>query len=140
MATRSFSASLKHFRDMTTANMLKVAKNSISDVVVAAQTTQRGIGQGADGFEVGKIPVDTSELVNSLTVDGATGADAYAVGIGNMELGDVLRFAWTAPHALPMELGFTAANGRQVPGRHFVGANAARFEEFVAARAAEVRK
>lgn len=138
--SKSFTAQIEDFAKLTKTNMEYVAKQSIQDVLEAAQTTQLGMTKGATSFEVGKIPVAEAELVNSLTSEGATGADSYTVAIAGMEIGDVLRFAWTASHAMPMELGFTAKNGRQVPGRHFVGANAARFSEFVKAREAEVSK
>lgn len=141
MAT-TFTAQIERFAEMAKADMLYVAKSSISDVLVAAQTTQIGITQGATSFEVGKIPVgETAELVNSLSVDGgAEGELAYVTAISGMDLGDTLRFAWSAPHAMPIEAGWTAVNGTNVLGRHFVGANAARFSEFVAGRVAEVKK
>lgn len=137
---RKFTASLEQFRDLTVRNMEYVMRQSISDVLVGAQTTQIGITQGAESFEVGKIPVgDTAELVNSLTVDGATGPASYEVAIAGMELGEEKRFAWTAPHAMPIEQGWTTSTGRNVPGRHFVSHNAAKFPEHVRRRAAEVR-
>jgi len=74
MAGKSFSAQLADFEQMTVRNLKYVASESIQDVVEAAQTPQRGIGQGATGFVEGKIPVDTSELINSLTSDGVKGA------------------------------------------------------------------
>ncbi len=112
---------------------------SISDVMEGAQQTQIGFGQGATSFEVGKIPVDTGELVNSLTVDGAKGADV-TVAIAGLEIGDTMRFAWTAPHALPIEMGWTTSTGRNVPGRFFMSTNAAKFPEHVNRRAAEVKR
>jgi hypothetical protein len=135
---RTFTASLEAFRDLTMQNMRYVATEAIQDVLEAAQTPQPSVTRTGT-FETGKIPVDTSELINSLSVEGATGPDAYVTAIAGLEIGDVLQFEWTAPHALPMETGFTAVNGTQVPGRHFVGQNAARFSEFVDARAAEVK-
>ena len=137
---KSFTAQVEDFKNLTLRNINYVMRSSISDVLIAAQTPQIGIGQGAAGFVEGKIPVDTSELINSLTVDGASGPDSYTVAIANMEPGDVKRFAWSAPHAMFMEVGFTARNGRNVPGRHFVGRNAGRFSEFVKERVAEVRR
>lgn len=133
--TKTFTAQLEDFAKMTVEAMEYTMRQSIQDVLEAAQTTQIGIGQGATSFEVGKIPVDTAELVNSLTVDGATGPDSYVTAIEGMEIGDVKRFAWTAPHALPVEMGTS-----KFPGRHFVSANARRFSEFVDARAAEVKR
>ena len=141
---KSFTAQIEDFKNLTMRNLKYVMQHSISDVLIAAQTTQIGIGQGATSFVEGKIPVDKSILVNSLTVDGASGPDSYTVAIANMEPGDVKRFAWTAPYAHRIEVGFTGDDslGRtyNVPGRHFVGVNAAKFSEFVKERVAEVRK
>lgn len=142
--TKTFTAQLADFQRLTIKNMNYVMRSSISDVFVAAQTTQIGITQGATSFVEGKIPVgDTAELVNSLTVDGATGPESYVVAIAGMQMGELKRFGWTAPHARRIEAGFTGQDslGRQynVPGRHFVGKNAARFSEFVDNRMMKVR-
>jgi len=143
MAKYSF-ANLGDWADATEAKMNYVMKSSISDVLIAAQTTQIGITQGATSFVQGKIPVgDTAELVNSLTVDGAEGPDAYVVAIAGMRIGDYKRFGWTADHARRMEMGFVGTDslGRTYnqAGRHFVSKNAARFSQFVANRVREVR-
>ena len=138
---QTFAAQLKGLTDLAKQDLRYIAQQSIQDVLEGAQTTQRGITQGATSFEVGKIPVGlTSNLVNSLTVEGNKGADAYVVAIAGMELGDVMEFAWTAPYAAAIELGWTTSKGNEVPGRFFVGTNAAKFSDFVEARAAEVRK
>jgi hypothetical protein len=141
---RTFTTRLEEFRDLTEAKIEYVMRQSISDVLVGAQTTQIGITQGATSFEIGKIPVGlTAELVNSLTVDGASGPDAYVTAIAGMEIGDVVRFAWTAPHAMRIEFGFTGTDalGRsyQQEGRFFVMHNAAQFPDHVKTRIAEVR-
>lgn len=138
--TKSFTAQLDDIIDLTVEGIEYTMRQSISDVLEGAQTTQIGFGQGATTFEPGKIPVDTAELVNSLTVDGAKGPDSYAVAIAGMQLGDEKRFAWTAPHAIHIEQGWTTSTGRNVPGRHFVSVNAAKFPDHVKRRAAEVRK
>ncbi len=140
MTTRSFTAQLDDIIDLTVEAMEYTMRQSISDVLVGAQTTQIGFGQGATSFEPGKIPVDTSELVNSLTVDGAEGSDAYVVKIAGMEIGDSMEFAWTAPHSLHVEQGWTTSSGRNVPGRQFVSVNAAKFPDHVKKRAREVRR
>ena len=143
MARYNF-ANLGDWADATEAKMKYVMKSSITDVLVAAQTTQIGITQGATSFVEGKIPVgDTAELVNSLTVDGATGPDAYVVAIAGMQIGDYKRFGWTALYAHRIEVGFVGTDslGRTYnqAGRHFVGANAAKFSDFVTNRIAEVQ-
>lgn len=142
--TKTFTAQLEDAANLTIDALEYVMRQSISDVLVAAQTTQIGITQGATSFEEGKIPVGkTSELVNSLTVDGAEGKEAYVLKIADMQLGDTMRFAWVTPYAMRIEYGFTGEDslGRtyNVPGRHFVGRNAEKFPDFVKARAAEVR-
>lgn len=139
---KTFTASVKKANTTTLKNLRYIAASSIQDVLEAAQTPQLGMTKGADSFEVGKIPVAEATLINSLSVDGGAPSEfSYALAIAELQLGDAMHFAWTAPHSLPMELGFTAKNGRQIPGRHFVGANAPRFvTEFVPKRTAEVAK
>lgn len=144
MAGKSFVAQLDDIIDLTTAGLEYVMRQSISDVMVAAQETQDGITIGATSFVEGRIPVGkTKELVNSLTVDGAKGADV-SLKIQGMEIGDTMSFAWTAPHARRIEQGFTGEDslGRNynVPGRFFVGKNAEKFPEHVKKRAREVRR
>jgi len=143
--SKSFTAQLSDIADLTIEGMEYVMRQSISDVLIGAQTTQIGITQGAETFVEGRIPVGkTSELVNSLTVDGAEGADSYVVAISGMEIGDEMKFAWTAPYAHRIEAGFTGTDilGRtyDVPGRHFVGKNAEQFSDHVKKRAQEVRR
>ena len=138
---KSFEAQLKDIENLTIEAMEYVMRQSISDVLVGAQTTQIGITQGAPSFVEGKIPVGiTAELVNSLAVDGAEGPASYVVAIAGMDIGETKDFAWTANHALPIEQGWTTSTGRNVPGRHFVGKNAEKFPDHVKRRAAEVRR
>lgn len=144
MAPKSFTAQLDDMINMTLRDARYVATESIQDVAEAMQTPQRGVTKGGT-FEVGKIPVADADLINSLSVDGGPeGEDSYVIAIAGYELGDNMRFAYSAEHALPMETGFTIelADGGEVnvPGRHFMGKAAARFPEFVKARAAEVRR
>lgn len=142
MAT--FGADLKKLADLAVADMRYVATMAIQDVLEGAQTTQPGVQQTGGSFQRGKIPVETADLVNSLTVEGSSGPDAYVTAIAGMQIGDVLTFEWTMPYAARVEFGFTGTDslGRayDVPGRFFIGDNAARFSQFVDARAAELRK
>ena len=139
-----FSASVRQHADMTKSELRWVAAEAIQDVVQAAQTPQPSVKVTGGSFEIGKIPVDTSDLIKSLESrinGGAVGAGeaSYSVAIAGFEVGDALEFAWVSDHALPMEHGFAHTNGKQVAGRQFVGANAERFSEFVETRANEVR-
>ena len=136
---KTFRAQVEDFANLTKQNMRYVAASAIQDVMEAAQTPQPSVKRTGGTFEIGKIPVDTSELINSLTssVDGAFGAasaDSYTVAIAGFEIGDSMQFAWTAPHALAIEAGTS-----KIAGRHFVGQNAAMFSQFVDQRVREVR-
>ncbi|WP_375553393.1 hypothetical protein [Roseovarius mucosus] len=137
---KTFAAQLKDIEELLTKEMQFVASESVQDVMEGAQTPQQGITAGGSGFVEGKIPVAEAELINSLEVDGASGKDAYVVAIAGMEIGGVQRFTWNAPHAMPMEVGFTAENGTQVPGRFFVSRNAERFSEFVEKNVKRLRR
>jgi hypothetical protein len=131
---KTFQAQIEDFERLTLQNMKYVAGEAIQDVMEAAQTPQLGMTKGATSFESGKIPVAEAELINSLTSDGNKGPDSYAVAIAGFEIGDKMEFAWTAPHAMPIEVGTSKFAGRQ-----FVGANARRFSEFVEKRTKEVQ-
>jgi hypothetical protein len=139
---KSFTAQLKGFADKTDRRALAVARESIQDVMDDAQTTTD---------EGGRMPVKTGFLRNSVASglngsgnfaprkkpkDYSGGADngAYLLTLAGMELGDVVRFAWTAEYAIHQELG---AQGRT--GKHFVGVAAAKWPQFVDANAARVR-
>jgi hypothetical protein len=146
--TKTFAAQVADFKGRTLKKMRYVAVNAIQDVMEAAQTPQPGVDRTGGTFIEGRIPVVSSDLINSLTSGkgssgGAKGALSYTTAITGMQIGDRLTFAWTMPYAMRIEAGFkgTDALGRTYnqPGRHFVGANAARFSEFVAARVKEVQ-
>lgn len=146
---KTFRAQLDDFAKLTKQNLKYVAVNAIQDVMEAAMAPQVSVKRTGGSFVEGKIPVDTSALINSL-VSGANGAfgapgpDSYTVALASYDLGDYMRFAWTMEYARRIELGFTGTDalGRNYnqPGRHFVGKNAARFKSFVAARALEVKR
>ncbi|MDK3016548.1 hypothetical protein [Pseudodonghicola flavimaris] len=138
---KTFTAQIKAFLELTEQNKRYVAQQSIQDVLEEAQTTQPSVKQTGGSFERGKIPVNKADLVNSLSVNGgAEDADAYVVAIDGYDIGQTMNFTWTSDHALPMELGFTAENGTEVPGRLFVTDAVAQFDDKVQARVAEVKK
>ncbi|KIC22506.1 hypothetical protein [Leisingera sp. ANG-Vp] len=144
--SKSFELQLAEWAGQTEGDIKFVAAEATQDLMEAAQTTQLGITQGATSFEEGKIPVGpTKDLVNSLMsgLNGSSIADgqaSYAVAIGSFELGDVMQFEWTQEYAAAIEFGWTTSTGKQVPGRHYVGANVARWQEFVDGAVARVRK
>lgn len=131
MAAKSFSASVRAFTGKTKSQMRDVFVESVQDVVELAQTPK------AKG---GRMPVDTGNLRNSLASGlngsfGNTGAESYAVTLTGLELGDVAQFAWTAPYARRMELGFSGTDslGRtyEQAGNFFVGSAVAKWDQIV---------
>jgi len=144
--SKSFTAQLSDIADLTIEGMEYVMRQSISDVLIGAQTTQIGITQGAETFV--ERPYSSRQNIRNwstlLTVDGAEGADSYVVAISGMEIGDEMKFAWTAPYAHRIEAGFNRdrypCRTYDVPGRHFVGKNAEQFSDHVKKRAQEVRR
>lgn len=140
---RKFVADLREYRDLTVAQMKAVFVDAVTDVLQAAQTSAQGITAGGVLIE-GRIPVVSSDLINSLTsglngADGTAGAGSYALALAGLEIGDVARFEWTMAYALRIEHGFTGTDelGREYnqPGWQFVGINAARWPEYVEMRA-----
>lgn len=161
MAAKSFSASVRAFTGKTKKEMREVFVESVQDVVEIAQTPgptvattkkaiAKGIGSGRGkskrqgpvqvANKGGRMPVDTGNLRNSLAsgLNGSfsnEGAESYAVIMEGFTLGDVAQFAWTAPYARRMELGFSGTDslGRtyEQAGYHFVGAATAQWPQIV---------
>jgi len=144
MAGKTFEAQLQDIEDLTIEGMTRTARSALTDVATEFQQTQIGIGQGATSFVEGAIPVDTSALANSLTVDDTNVNGDATAKIAGLEIGDTMVFKWTEPYARRIEYGFTGTDslGRtfNVPGRFFMTRAAEKFPEFVKKRAAEVRR
>lgn len=126
----SFTADLQRFGSKVQRRALDVARESIQDVIDDAQTPK------AKG---GRMPVDTGFLRNSLAsgLNGSFGPpneNSYILTIGELDLGDVARFAWTAEYAIFQELGSSKQQGN-----HFVGVAAAKWPQFVEANARRIR-
>jgi len=141
--TKKFSAQIEDIARLTERQLRAVVVDSVQDVLEAAQTPQLAVSKGGQGFVVGKIPVAESDLIESLEI-GFNGAyeatqGATALSAAAFSLGDTINARWTAEYALRIELGFSGEDklGRTYSqeGRHFLGHNAARWSEFVAANA-----
>jgi len=120
----SFTAQIKNWSDRAKRNADLVVKQSITDVV-AEMTTKTGSNskkpkhavEGVAPFEIGKVPVDTGFLVNSLVAElnGSTvgqGQDSYILAVAGMKLGDTVTAAFTAEYALDVEYGNSKMQGR----------------------------
>ncbi|WP_313609337.1 HK97 gp10 family phage protein [Rhizobium sp.] len=140
MAPKKFAADVRAFADKTRVQMHAVLAESLQDVVEIAQTPK------AKG---GRMPVDTGYLRNSLVsgLNGSFGppsADSYLLTIAQFQIGDVIRFAWTAPYARRINSGFSGTDslGRtyEQVGAHFIDAAAAQWPQIVTANAARLKK
>lgn len=132
---KKFSAQVSEYVRQSEEKMERILKNSIQDVLVAAQTDQVALARGATFVEQGKIPRDTGFLMNSLAsglngLVSAKGEMSYVLTISGMKIGDTAFFTWTAPYARKIEFGFDS-----YPGAHYVGFNAARWPNFVSENA-----
>lgn len=139
MAAKTFSASVRAFTGKTKKEMRDVFVESVQDVVEIAQTPK------AKG---GRMPVVSSFLRNSLAsgLNGSftnEGAESYAVTLLGLELGDIARFAWTAPYAHRVHSGFSGTDslGRtyEQAGAFFVDGAAAQWPQIVEKWAAKVK-
>lgn len=136
---KTFAAQISDFAKRSEEKTRAIMRASVQDVLQAAQTDQVALARGATAVIQGQIPRDTGSLMNSLAsgLNGAFGPESelsYVVTIQQMEIGDVARFAWTAPYAVAIEYGFDT-----YPGAHFVGANAARWQQFVSENAKRLK-
>lgn len=128
---RKFIADVDAFSSLTKDKMLRVARQSLQDVVRIAQRTV------ADG---GDMPVDKGFLRNSLVTElrGAKvgeGANSYTLGIANLQLGDAFRVAWTADYAIPRHYMVGVGQG----GGMWRDKAAQRWQPIVASNARRVR-
>lgn len=142
------SASLRDAINLSKQNIRYIVVEAVQDVLEAAQTPQPGVERTGGTFIEGKIPVVSSNLIDSLrsSLNGVPSGESetsYIAVLAGYDLGDEMEFAWTAPYALRIEKGFVGTDrlGRtfNVPGRRFVGKNVESFSQFVERRAREVR-
>lgn len=107
MSNKKFIADVSAFAKKTDEVMLRIAKQSLQDVINKAQTP---VAQGGD------MPVDLGFLRNSLEtslggVEIASGADSAVLGIASLKLGDTISFAWTAEYAIPRHYAVGVGQG-----------------------------
>ncbi|WP_343502136.1 hypothetical protein [Alloyangia pacifica] len=123
--TQNFAADVRRMTEKAKANMEFVFKASVQDVSEIMTRRQASVTDTGGTFQVGLVPVDTGELINSVevSVNGAiTGQGAnkappdFVASLGTLRLGDVAEIVFTAEHARPMEYGATG----KFEGRFFV--------------------
>lgn len=133
----TFAAGVRGWAKKTKADTRRILQDSLFDTLEMMQTSQPSVELTGGSFEVGKIPVKSSELIRSLAseLNGAQlgqGEMSYQLVIAQIKGGDRAVFSWTAAHARPIEYGWTTSTGKEVGGRHYVGHNAAKWPTTVA--------
>lgn len=119
MTTLNFSAQVRGWSEKARRNaglVLRDAAQTVSDRMTERQPSIKETGS----FEVGKVPVDTGELVQSqvTAINGSlqgSGDGAYVGTIAGLELGDTYFHGFQAEHAPYVENGTS-----KFPGRFFM--------------------
>ncbi|KAF0675073.1 hypothetical protein PMES_02594 [Profundibacterium mesophilum KAUST100406-0324] len=143
---QSFSVQMRGWSEKAKRNARLVVLDAIQTTATDMSQRQASIKETGT-FEVGKVPVDTGELIASLRVDidGSTTAQGtkagagstppdYSAGLAGFKLGDTVSIAFTARHARFMEYGHGGT-----PGRFFVRGAVQKWANNVAASAAKLR-
>ena len=137
------TAAVQNWSKKALRNAELVARQAIQETATQMTTRQPGVKETGGTFEIGKVPVDESELINSQVSringgEASAGQVSYAAIVAGLDLGDTMEVVFTAEHARPMEYGFTTRSGTQVPGRFFVREALQNWPETVAAVAAQL--
>lgn len=134
----TFTAQMQAFATRANEKMTLVVKQSAQDVFELATTTQPGVDATGGAFEVGKVPVDTGNLINSFQIglNGGSGARVGGVDlvIAGMKLGDSVTGVFTANYAREVEYGTS-----KMAGRFYVLSAAQQWQAIVSRNAAKAR-
>ena len=113
----TFTASVENWSNKAKRNAVLIVRQSIQDTAEMMSERQPSVKVTGGTFEVGKVPVDTGELVNSqlARINGGTvgsGEVSYAAVVSGMELGDVVEAVFTAQNPRPIGYGTSKFAGR----------------------------
>lgn len=134
----TFTAQVRAWSEKAIRNMELVAKDAAQTTFEQMTVRQASITETGT-FEIGKVPVDTGNLVNTqiASINGAvvnSGNVDYSAVIAGMGIGDTVQGAFTADYARHVEYG--TAN---MPGRFFVREAVMRWQANVDAAAAKFK-
>lgn len=135
----SFEKQVKQFRDKTVDKIDNIYRASIRDVIDASTQEQPSVKQTGGSFEVGKIPVDSSQLAESLflKINGNIRMhvrNTFRREVDKVKATDKVSYGWTAPHGPKIEYG----DGK-VAGRFFATNGARKWRTFVNNAAAKFK-
>ena len=132
---KTFTASVKSWSDRAKKNCRFVVMEASEGVYNAMTERQPGVKETGGSFEVGKIPVDTGFLANSVqvSVGGSVtgqGTPDFIGAISGFDVGEPIQAAFTAEYASHVEYGHGG-----MAGRFFVRQAINQWPAFVAAAA-----
>lgn len=133
--TSRFTADIRKWTEKQKRNASFIVRGAAQDVIGEMSRPAPGVSRGGS-VSKGHVPVDTSELINSLSagIGMGIGSADWAGVVSGMKVGDVVTAAFTAKHAPMLNYG---VNGR--PGWFFVDHAIAQWPAIVAANAAKFR-
>lgn len=114
--TKSFAAQVGAFNEKAMRNIGLVVADAAQGVFEDMSQRQPSIKETGT-FEVGKVPVDTGVLINSLftTLNGfkvGDGPTSYVAGLAGFDAGDTMQFAFSSEYAPHIEYGTVNFSGR----------------------------
>ncbi|MGI3168398.1 hypothetical protein ACRARG_04550 [Pseudooceanicola sp. C21-150M6] len=136
----TFAASVRGWTQKATENAEHIIRGATQDVGELMTRRQASVKDTGGTFQVGFVPVDTGELINSqqVSINGGVigqGDVSYAALVAGMDLGDVFEAVFTALHARPQEYGVTG----KFAGRFFVRNAVQQWSVIVAQNAAQFK-
>lgn len=123
----SFTAQVRNWTEKAKRNVGLVIGDAAQGVFADMSERQLSVKETGGTFEIGKVPVDTGFLINSLFTDlnGSTvaqGPGSYTAALAGMEIGDVVTYAFSAEYAIDIEYGNVNMEGR-FPVREALNSN-----------------
>ena len=133
--TKTFSASVKEWSEKAKRNAKLVVMEASEGVYNSMTERQAGVKETGGSFVIGKVPVDTGFLANSVQVEvgsavTGTGTPDFIGAISGFDIGEPIQAAFTAEYASHVEYGHGG-----MAGRFFVRQAINQWPAFVAAAA-----
>lgn len=113
----TFAVEVQEFVTKLNQDLDFIYSQAITAMVEIATREQLSVRFTGGSYEIGKVPVLTRELAESLfiqvngTITG-TGPESVVSALQNVQFGDFVEFGWMAPHAQYMEYGTSKIEGR----------------------------
>ena len=113
----TFAAQVKGWTDKAKRNTGLIVADAAQGVFADMSRDQPSVKETGGFFAIGAVPVDQSDLINSLfsTLNGSLkgqGQTAYIAALADFEIGDVITHAFSVEYAPHIEYGTQHFEGR----------------------------